>query len=182
MKTYAQIIDGTVHWIFNDAELPEFNPDDIYAVEITNLNPQPQVGWVYDGAEFSAPAALSIATLRASKSDQIRKACEAHILAGFESSALGAAYRYPSNDRDQVNLSGSVSRSILPAAQPGDAYPFLCMDAGGVWDYRLHTAAQIQAVGAAAYDFILAARVKNATLQAQIEVATNQGELDEISW
>jgi len=48
--------------------------------------------------------------------------------------------------------------------------------------YRAHTATQIQQVGADAYTHILNARVKNATLQAQIEAATTKEQLELIVW
>lgn len=44
-KTYAQILSGSVHWIFTSAELPEYNDATFEAVDITNVAPQPQSGW-----------------------------------------------------------------------------------------------------------------------------------------
>jgi hypothetical protein len=105
-----------------------------------------------------------------------------HILSGFYSNALGDSYLYPSNDRDQVNLSGTIQKSLLSSAQPADYYLFLCADSNAAWDYRSHTAEQIQQVGVDAYNAILNARIKNATLQEQISQTTTQAELDEITW
>jgi len=116
------------------------------------------------------------------KSRVIETACSNEILAGFESSALGDVHVYPSDTYDQINLSGTILRSALPSAAPEDMYPFKCMDDAGVWDFRFHTAEQIQQVGDDAYDFILAARYKNSVLQIAIEASETQEELDLIEW
>lgn len=55
-KTYAQILNSKVHWIFTSEELPEWNEEQCPAVDITDMTPQPQVGWSYDGDVFSEPA------------------------------------------------------------------------------------------------------------------------------
>ncbi|MBL4699875.1 MAG: phage tail assembly chaperone [Phycisphaeraceae bacterium] len=65
MKKWAQIVNGMAHWIFtSDAPeakypdgVPAFAPN-IVLVEITNRNPMPQEGWIYDEANevFSEPA------------------------------------------------------------------------------------------------------------------------------
>jgi hypothetical protein len=44
-KSYAHILSGIVHWIFTESDLPEFNADTFTAVDITNLSPQPAIGW-----------------------------------------------------------------------------------------------------------------------------------------
>lgn len=54
-RTYAQIAHGKVHWIFTKAELPEWNNDMCPAVDITDLDPRPEIGWGYDGTAFTAP-------------------------------------------------------------------------------------------------------------------------------
>ena len=54
-RIYAQIVRGTVHWQFTNNELPEWNNDMCPAVDITDLSPQPGIGWGYDGVSFSPP-------------------------------------------------------------------------------------------------------------------------------
>jgi hypothetical protein len=183
-RTYMQAINGAAHWKFTSADLPEWNENDIVVVDITIITPEPQEGWAFSGGVFTAPAIpqYDLVKSKALKAKAISAACEQQILAGFTSSALGTAHTYPNNDRDQVNLSGSILRSTLPNTQPTDVYPFLCKDSNEVWEYQLHTAAQIQQVGTDSYNFILAARVKNATLQYMISQATNQAGLDSIVW
>lgn len=54
MKTFAQILDGRLHWKFKAEELPEFAPD-FEAVEITDLAPMPNEGDLWDGQQFTVP-------------------------------------------------------------------------------------------------------------------------------
>lgn len=55
----AQILWNKAHWIFDTDEtmdqLKARFASDIVFVNITNLNPQPQEGWEYDGSNFTAP-------------------------------------------------------------------------------------------------------------------------------
>ncbi len=52
-RLYAQIVDNKVHWIFTSDELPEWNNEMCPAVDITDLNPRPEIGWGYDGSVFT---------------------------------------------------------------------------------------------------------------------------------
>lgn len=52
-RTYAQIVGGKCHWIFTAAELPEWNNDQVPAVDVTGN--VPSVGDLWDGAVFSSP-------------------------------------------------------------------------------------------------------------------------------
>lgn len=124
-----------------------------------------------------------IERLRSEKSKNIDQACRNAIYAGFISNALGAAYHYPAKDKDQANLVGSVTESLYPNLPPEWVTPFWCAteSENGEWAYRLHTAAQIQQVGADAKAAIVAALTYNAQLQAQIAVADAEG-LEAIEW
>lgn len=51
-RIYAQVVNGRFHWRFTAAELPEWNNDDCPAIDITDLTPQPEVGWVWNGVSF----------------------------------------------------------------------------------------------------------------------------------
>ena len=141
---------------------------------------------IKDGLIVNKPPApipaFDIDSAREIKSKDISFSCEMFITSGFNSGGLGATYMYPSNRDDQLNLSGTIQRSSMPGVVPTDAFPFLCKSATNVWDYLQHTPAQIQQVGKDAYAHILNARVKNATLQGQINAATTQAELNAIVW
>lgn len=61
MYKYAQILNDKVHWIMEDEMTLEelykhkFCKDHIHFVDITNISPVPEVGWSFDGANFTAP-------------------------------------------------------------------------------------------------------------------------------
>lgn len=62
MSTFAQILDGQVHWIFQAETMPEFAPY-IVILDITNVNPQPQEGWNYDATTDTYSEAVAPATI-----------------------------------------------------------------------------------------------------------------------
>lgn len=108
----------------------------------------------------------------------INEACHAEIVAGFESSALGAPHQYPFKEEDQNNL---LSTFIL-AKEVGASKPFKCWDSEGVADYRMHTVAQLHQVGQDAEAHKMAALVKANTLKMQIAAATTAAEVEAITW
>lgn len=128
------------------------------------------------------PPPFDINAARLIKSNEISNSCEAFIVAGFTSNALGTIHTYPSNRDDQLNLSGTIQRSMMVGVLITDNFAFLCRNPEGIWGYVNHTPARIQQVGKDAYNHILNARVKNATLQAQIAACTTQAQLDNITW
>jgi len=119
---------------------------------------------------------------RARKAAAISSSCADSILAGFVSSALGDPHTYPAKPNDQANLTGSVVRSFYPNVGPDWRTPFWCVDAAGLWAYRLHTAAQIQQVGDDAIDARLGCMALNEQLQAQIAAAETPAQLADINW
>ena len=134
--------------------------------------------WVYS----PRVQAVDFDLARAQKSTAISFACKTHILAGFESSALGAAYHYPAKTTDQQNLASSVLASLLPGLSPDWTTPFWCADSAGEWAFRPHTAGEIHQVGQDAKTAILWAMAKNELLQAAIAAATTLDELEAITW
>lgn len=52
-KIYAQIIWNKVHWIFTKNELPEWNNEQCPAIDITELNPKPEIGDDYIDGQFA---------------------------------------------------------------------------------------------------------------------------------
>lgn len=107
--------------------------------------------------------------------------CRNQILSGFISDALGTAHYYPSKETDQANLNASVTASLYPGLPVEWSIPFWC-ELDGVWDYRLHTAAQIQQVGIDGKNAILQSMDKNAQLQAQIQSAETIEQVTTITW
>ena len=106
------------------------------------------------------------------KINEINAAVELAIESGFISNALGADHTYKSDRDDQLNLIG--------AAQAGVDMPFYCADTTDDWQYRLHTAAQLQTVLTDGAAIKLAFLQQARTLKAQAEAATTEAELDAI--
>lgn len=120
--------------------------------------------------------------LKTRKSIDISQACADAITAGFPCDALGTGFIYPSKANDQANLTGSVLRSMYSTNGPDWRTPFWCADADGVWEFRLHTTAQIQHVGDCAVHARLTCMAKNEQLQSQIATAERPEALAEINW
>lgn len=112
------------------------------------------------------------------------QACSSHILGGFTSDALGAVHTYPSTERDQANLNGVVTESIINATNNTWQAPFWCVDANDLWDRRMHTHVQIQQVGQAAAIHVRGAQDKLKGLVDQVnDVATDTEEkINAINW
>jgi hypothetical protein len=123
-----------------------------------------------------------LAAAQAAKIAELSAACKASIVSGFTSSALGAAYTYPAKDTDQQNLASSVIDSLLANGAAGWVTPFWCADASGDWEFRAHTAAQIQKVGQDAKAAVLAAMAKNQTLAGQVAAAATVDAVNAIAW
>lgn len=113
---------------------------------------------------------------------EMSKACERAILAGFKSNAVALGMVYPFKEKDQANLNGSVVSSLLPNNAVGWTTPFWCADATGKWDFRMHTAQQIQQVGKDGKNHLLACMNANAVLAAEAMAATIPAELESITW
>ncbi|MEM5384132.1 hypothetical protein VSR68_11140 [Paraburkholderia phymatum] len=112
----------------------------------------------------------------------VSRVCQDTILAGFESSALGATHHYPAKFTDQQNLNASVVASLLPGLAADWTTPFWCADADGVWAYLPHTAAQIQQAGRDGKSAILACLTKNQQLAEQIDEASSIASVQAIVW
>ncbi|MCW5003539.1 hypothetical protein M7963_18665 [Enterobacter roggenkampii] len=129
-------------------------------------------------AAYSGGLARAQEALRAS----LTEACRLQIISGFSSDALGAAHHYPSDETDQLNLSANVLSSLLPGVGPEWVTLQACTDGAGLWQYRPHTAEQIQRVGAEAKAAIMQALAKKEALFARIEAAADEAALADIAW
>ena len=107
----------------------------------TDLLPNESLSW-------TIPVLMpTLAQVQASQICMLNSACQAAIVGGVVSTALGASYIYPSAMTDQQNLAANVVSSLLPSLPAGWTTKQMCCDASGAWDYRPHTAAQIQQAG-----------------------------------
>lgn len=136
--------------------------------------------WVADGGVTAPQHSLDDA--KALKMSTLDEACAAEICAGFTSTALGDACRYPSKASDQSNLQASVLASLFPGLAEDWTTPFWCQDAAGTWAYRPHTAAQIQQVGSDGKDAINACIAQKINLEKQLAKAKALAEVEAITW
>lgn len=129
-------------------------------------------------AQFNELIAPKIDDVKLSKIGEINTACEKEIVAGFKSDALGTSHNYQSEQIDQLNLIGVVT------AGQDDYFKCGVEDADGnvVWNYEMHTIAQLQKVlqdGKAIAQGLLQ---KANTLKAQVANATTIDEVNAIQW
>lgn len=128
------------------------------------------------------PASLrSIEDIRASQSALLSGQCEAEIIGGFSSSALGTAHTYGSQDHDQRNLSDAMSASLTPGLADGWTTKLWCAS-GGAWIMADHTAARVQTVHSDWLTFRLARQTKLAGLIAQVTAASTADAVLGITW
>ncbi|MFL9899063.1 hypothetical protein PQR71_13015 [Paraburkholderia fungorum] len=158
---------------FTGAYIQDEAPQGVSYIEVGDAD---YLNWVnlsyQDGQIVPTPgpsAAQLLASAKASQTAIVSQACQDAIVAGFTSSALGAAHTYPAKPTDQQNLNASVVASILPGVGADWTTPFWCADSAGTWAYVMHTAAQIQQVGTDGKAAILAYLTKNQQLAAQID-------------
>ncbi len=109
----------------------------------------------------ATPVAETLADVKRKQCALINAHCEAAIVAGFTSSALGAPYFYTCTRDDQLNLGNLVIA--------GTDDNFTCVDAAGVKARRMHTLAQLKAVHADGKAHIVPRMDKARALKDQIE-------------
>ena len=123
--------------------------------------------------EFIAITAPSLKEMKTSKLTSLNTFCEAAIVGGFTSSALGSEHTYQSDRDDQVNLMGLVTA--------GNDDVLKCFD-GYTWNWKQHTVSQLKKVFNDGAAFKKEQLIKANTLKAQIEAASANEELDGIVW
>lgn len=130
----------------------------------------------------SAPASVLLQQAQSAQVSTLRNICQAAIVGGFVSSALGAAHTYPSTLTDQHNLSGSVVASLLPGLPSTWTTPFWCQNSSGAWIFAEHTVAQIQQVGSDGKAWVIAQQTQLQELQAQVMAATTIAAVQAVVW
>ncbi len=127
-------------------------------------------------------AAQILAQVQAAQVSALTAACAAAMVAGFSSSALGAAYTYPSQPIDQANLTAVVTASQSPGLPAGWTVSFWCADSAGKWAMRPHTPAQIQQVLADGVKAREALSLKLVSLSAKVATATTKAAVLKVTW
>lgn len=119
-RTYIQVLNGISGWSFTNTELPEWNNAMCPAVDITGVLPQPAVGWLYDGVNFSAPPAPAAVRVEVVDMRQARRMLDSlgvytavqSAMAGMSTAAqidwefANTVVRTESLTREMVNLLG----------------------------------------------------------------------------
>ncbi|BCP53769.1 hypothetical protein K32_23860 [Kaistia sp. 32K] len=127
-------------------------------------------------------SASQLAAAKAAKITELDAACAAEITGGYVSAALGSNHTYPSSITDQLNMTASVTASLLPNLDASWRTPFWCADAAGNWAYVDHSAEQIQRAGADGKAAKAAASIKLAQLAAAVNAATTTAAIAAITW
>ncbi|KVD97623.1 hypothetical protein WI90_30220 [Burkholderia ubonensis] len=149
------------------------------AIEITDVQwmtciSQPGQWHVVSGALAQVPpptAAEQLASVKASTIAALNAACQAAILAGFTSSAIGSATFYPTTDTDQRNLQSSALAAAWSVGTADWRVSLWCRH-GDAWTYVEHTAQQVQQVNADWVTFRTASQQRYADAIAQVREAT----------
>jgi hypothetical protein len=183
---YAKIdASGKIQTIGEDFELPS-DCIELAENEFIKIQSSPANSWFYAQGEilsepFTDPEP-TIGHIKSQKINEINAAAGYAIVAQFQSSALGTAHTYASGLIDQQNLSASVLSSIIPGNPDGWTTAYLCGDAEGAWDYRPHTAGQIQQVGGENKARIVTILVYAQSLKTAVAAADDAGTVRAISF
>lgn len=161
---------------------------------VTYSNARPDDGW-YVVTENRSGAIITytgapkdIATLRAKQKGVNSAACRSAIYGGFSSAALGSPHYYPTLDKDQTNMIGAYSASLAPGLPVDWTVPFWCtpdVTLATGWDFRLHTAAQIQQAFQDGVTAKVALLTRNATFAAHLDAlapSASVADVQAIKW
>lgn len=154
--------------------------------DISSVSPAPTCGWsatkASDSWAFAAPAGPTFAQAQAAQEAGITAACDAAMLTGFSSSALGSAHSYGSLATDQSNLTAAAAASAVSGLSSTWTASLWCADSSGSWSFVAHSAAQIQQVLTDWIAARTALQTKLATLKEQIAAATTLAAVTAITW
>lgn len=155
---------------------------DLTDKELSNKKNKPNSFSKWDWSTLSWKITADIEEARSKRSNEVRISTARAIQSGFQSSALGDLYAYPTDDKTQFNLSASVIASLLPHIPDDWTTNFWCKDVNGLWQFLPHTASQIQQVGIEMKSFVVAQQQKYAELLSEIYEAKTSAEIDAIIW
>jgi hypothetical protein len=182
---YDASIAGQIVGFYDSIDSPP--PGDVTVTEITDeqwqaclANPGGFV--IQNDALVDAPIdpAAALANAQSARLAMLASMCQAQIVGGFTSSALGTSTNYPSQSTDQSNLQSAVQAAVSSAAVAGWTTPLWC-EQGGVWGFTAHTASQVQQVNVDWVTFRSAAQAQYATAVGQVNNATTVDAVQAIS-
>lgn len=164
---FAQIQGNRVHWVFEADEMPEFD-ESIVILDITDY-PQVQEGWGFVDDEFIDPAP-TFEELKAAKANEI--AAARYATAHGYLTVRGNTYNIDTDSRQSfLGAIQAIEKGFLTSVQWKTKEGFVALTAD---DFTF----------AAIILFIYTEACFNAesALQAQIQAATTEAELDAIVW
>lgn len=184
MKTYARISDGSVVEVVSlddDIALEDvFHP--LVAADMKPCPDETQQGWILSDGQFSAPPVSTLDAVKAERIASLRAACEASILGGFVSEALGSSHTYPSDIKAQINLMGSVTDSLIPSLPLDWKTPFWVCDEAGSWKWEMHNANQIQQAGRDGKANVVRNQTKLDELTSAVAAAKTEKAIEAVVW
>lgn len=160
--TYALIYNSTSVLRSDGALIPD---------AAGNTDWQAYQTWLAAG---NTPTPVPLSVYQSQQRAKVSAGCAATIVGGFQSSALGSPYTYPSDNNTQANVS-----SLVAAGNGGSIW---CGNASNVWTFMAHTEAQATQVQKDMSAFIQAQQTRYAGLVAQIDAATTPAEVEAINW
>ena len=182
MANYALIVRNEALGVNLVQELFEDKPELHPSLKVADVSQSPGVepGWEAKANGTFAPYVPPIAAARREQVDILRRHCEAEILAGFNSAALGSVHGYGSSRTDQANLTHDAIAGLH--ADAAWVAPIFCADASGKAGMVDHTAEQAAKVLSDFQAMRAAAQAKLAKLSAQIQTAVTVDIVRAIVW
>lgn len=171
-----------------DPGIPDPTKFTVTSSEVDMVSGVPTV--VYTTAPYMAPdtTAQNLAAVKTRQIVTLSQACRTTIISGFQSSALGQTYTYPSKLVDQSNLTGAVLLAQNNAAVAGWSVPLWCESASGVWTKVSHTSSQVIQVGTDLAAWVQTCTTKlsgvdgTSGLLSQVNAATTVEAVGAITW
>lgn len=105
-RRYGEVRDGRIAWVFNGAQLPEYNP----ALAVVDLTDHPDVneGWIVDGTTFVPPTDRP----RVPDSITMRQARRCLRLRGLLDAVQPAIDSLPDPDREDAQIDWDYSATV----------------------------------------------------------------------
>lgn len=180
VEDWYWVVAGDASRLWSSARAQYVGPDDAayLAWSVAGGYPTPilseaELEEVLD-LQYPAGGPVQLATAQARQGAALAAACQAAIIGGFTSAALGDAHAYPSDLATQAN---QVQAATIAA---GGA--LWCQPSGGDWAFVAHTQAQAQQV---VTDFAAARQAlqqRLAALTNEVQAETTVAEVKAVVW
>ncbi|AYM13054.1 DUF4376 domain-containing protein [Agrobacterium tumefaciens] len=177
MSNWALIVNDVVFETTDIDPADRFSPDMVWVECAASVEP----GYNFIDGNFVAQG-VDLAQAKLERIASLRAACEAAIIGGFTSHALGANHVYPSDIKAQINLMGSVTDSLLPSLPPDWQTPFWVCNEDGIWSFKMHQASQIQQAGRDGKVHVVACQATLEELTSRVDVASSIDDVEAIVW